>query len=315
MPAYSASAPGKVILFGEHAVVYGQPAVAVPVVQVRAKAIVMADPTAPRGRVKIIAPNIGLEATLDSLTEDHPLAVLIHRGAQAMQVRHIPACNITITSTIPIASGMGSGAAVSVAVLRALAAWLGQQLTDEQISAVAYQAEQVYHGTPSGIDNTVITYARPVYFVRGKGTVMLAVKKPFTLVIGDTGLKSPTSAAVGDVHQAWQGQPKHFEAIFEAVGRIADAGRVAIEAGEVEALGPLMDENHGLLQQMGVSSIELDQLVAAARACGAMGAKLSGAGRGGSMLALARPDTAEAIAAGLMKAGAAGTIITEVKAA
>jgi mevalonate kinase len=313
MPAYSATAPGKVILFGEHAVVYGRPALAVPVLQVKAKAIVMAEPRAPRGQVKIIAPNIELETTLDRLPEDHPLAVVIHKGAEAMQINHIPACSITITSTIPIASGMGSGAAVSVAILRALAALVGRPLNDEQISAVVFQAEQIYHGTPSGIDNSVITYARPVYFIKGKPIEILVVKKPFTLVIGETGLKSLTAAVVGDVRHAWECQQRRFEGLFDAAQAIAQAGRRSIETGEVETLGALMDKNHNVLQQMGVSSIELDRLVEAAKSAGAMGAKLSGAGRGGSMLALVRPNMADAVATGLMKAGAVGTITTEVK--
>ncbi len=312
MPAYSASAPGKVILFGEHAVVYGRPAIAVPVAQVRAKAIAMAEPRAPRGQVRIIAPNVGLDATLEQLPADNPLAVVIHGSIAAMQVSHIPACTITITSTIPIAGGLGSGAAVSVATLRALSALLGRPLSNEQISQLVYQAEMIYHGTPSGIDNTVITYARPVYFVKGQPLEILPVKKPFTLVIGDTGLKSPTSVAVGDVRQAWESERTRLEQLFDAAGAIAMAGRKAIEAGRVEALGPLMNENHALLQQVGVSCPELDRLVETARFAGALGSKLSGAGRGGSMIALVMPASAQVVSSALRNASAVGTIVTEI---
>jgi len=312
MPAYSASAPGKVILFGEHAVVYGRPAIAVPVSQVRAKAIVIAEPRSPRGLVRIIAPDVGLETSLANLPEDHPLAVVIQKAIAVMHISHIPACSIQITSTIPIAGGLGSGAAVSVATLRALSALLGRPLSNEQISDLVYQAELIYHGTPSGIDNTVITYAKPIYFVKGKPIEILQVKKPFTLVIGDTGIKSPTSLAVGDVRSAWESDHQRFEQLFEAAGVIATHGRKAIEGGKVETLGPLMNENHDLLQQMGVSSPELDSLVEAARSAGAMGAKLSGAGRGGSMIALAAPEAASTVTTALLNAGAVGTIVTEV---
>jgi mevalonate kinase len=315
MPAFSASAPGKVILFGEHAVVYGRPAIAVPVSQVRAKAIVMAEPKSPPGQVRFIAPDIGLEAALDSLPEDHPLAFTIRKAVSTLQLVYIPACSIRITSTIPIAGGMGSGAAVSVAVLRAFSAAVGHPLTDQQISNLVYETERIYHGTPSGIDNTVITYAQPVYFVRGKSVEILSVKNPFTLVIADTGLKSPTSLAVSDVRQAWQQDPQQFNQLFDSAGEIAEAGRTAIETGRVEDIGALMDENHAVLQKMGVSCPELDILVEAARTAGAIGAKLSGAGRGGSMIALVAPAASSDVATALQAAGAAGTIVTEVSQA
>jgi mevalonate kinase len=312
MPAFSASAPGKIILFGEHAVVYGRPAIAVPVSQVRAKAIVMAEPKSPPGQVRITAPDIGLEAALESLPEDHPLAYTIRKAASTLQLVHLPACSIRITSTIPIAGGMGSGAAVSVAVLRAFSASVGHPFTDQQISNLVYETERIYHGTPSGIDNTVITYAQPVYFVRGKSVELLSVKNPFTLVIADTGIKSPTSLAVNDVHQAWLQDPQQFNQLFDSAGEIAQAGRNAIETGQVKAMGSLMDENHAVLQKMGVSCPELDVLVEAARTAGAFGAKLSGAGRGGSMIALVVPSASSTVADALRAAGAVGTIVTEV---
>jgi mevalonate kinase len=312
MPAYSAYAPGKVILFGEHAVVYGRPAIAVPVSQVRAKAIAIAEPRSPHGLVRIIAPDVGLETTLSSLPGDHPLVVLLAKAVSAMQVSHIPACSLTITSTIPIAGGMGSGAAVSVAVLRALSALLGRPLTDEQVSQVTYEVEKVYHGTPSGIDNTVITYARPVYFVKGEPIELLSVKKPFTLVVADTGMKSPTSVTVGDVRQAWESNSEAYEQIFDEIGRITTVARKAIESGKVDTLGRLMDENHALLQKLGVSSPKLDGLVQAAKSTGALGAKLSGAGRGGSMIALVNPETSTTVTTALLAAGSVGAIVTEI---
>lgn len=312
MPAYSASAPGKVILFGEHAVVYGRPAIAVPVLQVRAKAIVNMDPRSAPGVVKLQAPDIGLETTLADLPEGHPLAAVLLKAATAMKLSHIPACTIKISSNIPIAGGMGSGAAVSVAILRAFSASLGHPLSDEQVSEISYEVEVIHHGTPSGIDNTVITYAKPVYFVKGRGIETLRVKRPFTLVIGDTGIQSPTSRVVSDVHKAWESAPAQFEGLFDAAGTIAAGARKAIEAGSVDALGPLMDENQALLYKMGVSSPELDKLIEVARSSGALGAKLSGAGRGGNMIALVTPETASKVAAMIADAGAVRTIVTEI---
>lgn len=312
MPAYSASAPGKVILLGEHAVVYGYPAIAIPVPQVRAKTIVMAEPRGPRGQVRITARDVGLETTLEQLPEDHPLKVVIQKAMTVMQVSHIPACSLTISSTIPVAGGMGSGAAVSVASLRALSALLGRPLSDEQVSDLVYQAELIYHGTPSGIDNSVIAHAKPLFFTKGQPLEFLRVKQPFTLAIGNTGIESPTSTAVGGVRQAWENDRERYERLFEAIGSMAVAGRKAIRAGKLEELGSLMDSNHTLLQEMGVSSPELDRLVQAAKAAGALGAKLSGAGRGGSMIALVTHETANRVTTALLEAGAVGTIMTEV---
>jgi len=313
MPAFSASAPGKIILFGEHAVVYGRPAIAVPVLQVRAKAIVTFDPRSTPGLVKLLAPDIGLETTLSELPENHPLAAVLWKAASTMNLSHIPACTIQVSSNIPIAGGMGSGAAVSVAILRAFSASLGHLLTDEQVSQLAYEVEVIHHGIPSGIDNSVITYARPVYFVKGKPIETLQVKRPFSLVIGDTGIQSSTSSVVGDVRQAWEKASDHFEGLFDKVGEIAASGRKSIESGSIETLGPMMDENHDLLRKMGVSSSELDMLVDVARSAGALGAKLSGAGRGGNMIALVSPENSGAVSKALEQAGATHTITTEVR--
>jgi mevalonate kinase len=224
----------------------------------------------------------------------------------------LPACTIKVTSTIPIAGGMGSGAAVSVAILRAFSAALGHPFTDEHVSQIAYQVELIHHGTPSGIDNTVITYARPVYYVKDKPIEMLEVNQPFSLVIGDTGIHSPTVKAVGDLRLAREGNQQLYEGLFDTVEKITTTAREAIETGKTETLGALMNENHNLLLQMEVSSPELDQLVAAARSAGALGAKLSGAGRGGSMIALVTPKTSNHVVQALESAGAVHTITTEI---
>ncbi len=312
MPAFSSSAPGKIILFGEHAVVYGRPAVAVPVTEVSAKVTFTPNPRGQPGEVKINAPEIGLEAMLADLPAENPLSRAIHVTAAALKVTHIPAAGLRIKSSIPVASGLGSGAAVTVALVRSLAAFLGRSMPDAQVSALAYEVEKIHHGTPSGIDNAVVTYACPVYFIKNKPLVMLKAKRPFTIVIGDTGIASPTAAAVSDVRKAWQAGHDHYEALFDSAGAMADSGRKAIETGNIELIGPLMDANHGLLRKIGVSCNELDRLVLAARQAGAWGAKLSGGGRGGNMIALASLERADKIARALLDAGAVRVIVTEV---
>jgi mevalonate kinase len=311
MPTGAGSAPGKVILFGEHAVVYGQPAIAVPVQQLAAKALVRPLFNAPSGRIRILAPDVGVEADLDELDAAHPLAAAVRLTLAAMGVERPLAVSIKISSSIPVAAGLGSGAAVSVAIARALSSFLGHPLSDEQTSALAFEVEKIHHGTPSGIDNTVVTYNRPVYFVKGEPIETFTIGTPFTLVIADTGMPSPTRIAVGDVRVAWQADPARYDALFAEVGELVKAARGCIERGLHAELGRLMNENHELLQRMGVSSPELDALVAAARAAGALGAKLSGGGRGGNMIALAGDDPG-ALERALMAAGAKGVIRTEV---
>jgi mevalonate kinase len=311
MPAGAGSAPGKVILLGEHAVVYGQPAIAVPVQQLAAKALVRPLFNASSGRIRIQAPDVGVEADLDELDAAHPLAAAVRLTLAAMGVERPLAVSIKISSSIPVAAGLGSGAAVSVAIARALSSFLGHPLSDEQTSAVAFEVEKIHHGTPSGIDNTVVTYNRPVYFVKGQPIETFTIGAPFTLVIADTGVPSPTKIAVGDVRTAWQADPARYEAQFAEIGELVKAARGCIESDRIGELGRLMNDNHALLQRMGVSSPELDALVAAAQAEGALGAKLSGGGRGGNMIALAGDDPG-ALERALMAAGAKGVIRTEV---
>jgi mevalonate kinase len=304
-----ASAPGKIILFGEHAVVYGQPALAVPVTQVHADVEIVASTHA---GIWIDAPDVDLHAELNTLPSDHPIASVIHNFLFLWRVSPFPNLAIRISSSIPVASGLGSGAAVTVALTRALASCFDHPITDEEVNAFAYEIEKLHHGTPSGIDNTVITYASPVYFIKGQPIETFRVGRPFTIVIGDTGIRAPTRESVGDVRKHWDADKPKWEIMFGQVGEIARAAREVIESGETGHLGKLMDQNHALLQKMTVSSPELDVLVAAARDVGALGAKMSGGGRGGNMIALAPPELANEISHSLLRAGARHTIITQI---
>lgn len=304
-----ASAPGKVILFGEHAVVYGRPALAVPVTQVHADVDV--SDSARRG-VWIDAPDVKLHAELNTIPSDHPIATVINNLFFLLRVSPFPNLEIKISSTIPVASGLGSGAAVTVALTRALTSHLHSAMPEEEVNAFAYEIEKLHHGTPSGIDNTVVTYAKPVYFVREQPIEAFKVGAPFTIVIADTGISAPTKESVGDVRRLWMSDKSRWESVFDKIGEISFTARRAIEAGKPELLGELMSENHALLQALTVSSPELDQLVEAALHAGALGAKLSGGGRGGNMIALVDAGVAEPVSSSLKKAGARNTIITQV---
>ncbi|HLA06694.1 MAG TPA: mevalonate kinase [Anaerolineales bacterium] len=305
----TSSAPGKIILFGEHAVVYGRPALAVPVTQVHAD-VEITDSL--RAGIWIDAPDIRLHAELNTLPSDDPIASVIHNFLFLSGVSPFPSLAIKITSTIPFASGLGSGTAVTVALVRALSAHLEKQMTDKEVNAFAYEIEKLHHGTPSGIDNTVVTYVRPVYFIKGQPIETFTVGQPFTIVIGDTGISAPTKESVGDVRRLWLEDKVRWETLFDQVAEISFTARRVIEEGWVNMLAELMNENHAILQSMTVSSPELDRLVAAARQAGATGAKLSGGGRGGNMIALVQKEKASAVADALMSAGAKRTLITTV---
>jgi mevalonate kinase len=119
---------------------------------------------------------------------------------------------------------------------------------------------------------------------------------------------------VAGVRDRWQAEPERYEGLFDEMAAIVKAARQVIESGPAERLGPLMDQNHAILQKIGVSCPELERLVDAAHKAGAWGTKLSGGGQGGNMLALVRPQNAEAVAAALTRAGAVRTITTSVQA-
>ncbi|CAG0945328.1 mevalonate kinase [Anaerolineae bacterium] len=326
----NASAPGKIILFGEHAVVYARPAIAVPVLQVRAEATIDASPS---DDVAIDAADISRAYTLRDAPDDDPIAVIIRLTCAKLGVEP-RGFQVRVRSTIPVARGLGSGAAVSVAVARALVKFFATGDTDasrtekikipmspmssmarmsnEEISALAYEVEKLHHGTPSGIDNTVIAFEQPVYFVRDEPIQSFRVARPFTIAIADTGIAAPTKIAVGDVRRAWQADRARYESLFDQVGAIVRKARAAIEQGNVDALGALMNANQKLLREIGVSSPEIETLVDAAIRAGARGAKLSGAGRGGNVIALVDEVTQDVVGRAMLDAGARDVIVTLV---
>lgn len=300
------SASGKVILVGEHAVVYGRPAIAVPVAQVEARAEVAG---AAQGQgVMIEAPDIGLRCSLAEAPATDPHAATVRNTLAQLGQSTEPDVTIRLSSSIPIASGLGSGAAIAVALVRALAAHLGQELPAATVSDLAFETEKLHHGTPSGIDNAVIAYAQPIYFVRERPPERFAAGSDLPLVVADTGVPSPTKAVVGAVREAWQANPNRYEALFDQIASLVRHARRAIEATDLAHVGQLMNRNHQSLEELDVSSPALNQLILAARQAGAWGAKLSGGGRGGNVIALVPPHRAQAIVDALYQAGAAAVI-------
>lgn len=312
MPAISATAPAKVILFGEHTVVYGYPAIAAPVTGLEARVTITAQPG--RSTLPVIeAPQIGLKTTLDHLPSEHPIALAFNLVAEALKLDHWPALHLRLTSSIPVASGMGSSAATAVALIRALSAFVGHPLPDPQVCELAFRLEQHHHGTPSGIDNTVITYARPIFFIRDQPIEFLTFSMPLYLIIGDTGMKGLTREAVAGVRQRREQNPTWYDDRFRAIGELTRRAKRALIEGQIDEVGRWMVENHRLLIEIGVSSPELDRLVQVALSAGALGAKLSGGGQGGIMIALVHPENSSQVEQALRRAGAANVFSVVIR--
>lgn len=315
MKAATATAPGKIILLGEHAVVYGRPAIAAPVWEATARVTVQ--DASPGSGCTIIAHDLNLTLRLTqhdshALDKSEPLLFLLRMVLAELDMHEEPDWTIHIRSSIPIASGLGSGAAISVAFVRAVSKRLGRQIEDKVVSDLVYETEKLYHGSPSGIDNTVITYGLPVWFVKGRKPLMFKTDGSIMIVIGDSGVPAPTKKSVADVANAWRQARDRYDAIFDEVGEIVAQSKPAIETGNIVQLGRLFDRNQSLLEEIGVSSPILNRLILAARKAGAWGAKLSGGGRGGNMIALVDPRRRQNVEQSILSAGAKRTIVTDI---
>lgn len=314
MPAISSKAPGKTILTGEHAVVYGFPAIAVPLPEVTANVHILANPLGAPGEIQIEAPAIQLNSSLRDLDDTHPFKLLLNRIANEFSTNELPSFHLKISSSIPPASGLGSGAAVTVAITRAISTFLGHPFPDDVVNAIAYDIEKQYHGTPSGIDNTVITYNKPVYFIKDEPPSFLELKSDLYLIVADTGIRSETKSVVQAVRDASEHNSSRFDSIFKQIGIISETAKHFIEEGNYSHLGDALIENHHLLQELGVSCPELDTLVQTALNAGALGAKLSGAGRGGNMIAMIANGQQDYIKQALLDNGAIKAFASRIPA-
>jgi mevalonate kinase len=313
MPAISSTFPGKVILFGEHAVVYGSHAIAIPVNQIHSHAVITPAIGSSPGYVDIIAPDINFHQDLKSLDDNDPLAFALNTTLRKLGVSKNPAFTIRITSDIPIASGMGSGASISCSIAKAVSTFLGKPFTTLEISEISYEVEKLHHGTPSGVDNTVIAFNQPIVFKRGELSVKLQTGVKLHFVIADSGMKSLTAQAVGAVRLNREQDKSHFDGLFQAIDQVVMNALEGFRSGDTRKIGSLMLENQGLLQQVGVSNPTLEKLISAAINNGAYGAKLSGAGMGGNIIALVPGDLIGDIETSILQAGAVWVMHTTLE--
>lgn len=293
------AAAGKVILLGEHAVVYGKHAVAVPV---RDAVSAQVTPASDRTTVEVPDWKARLELAADPAS-DEGAAAAIRKVIEELDLsdRHF---HVLIRSSLPRAMGLGSSSAVAVAVVRGFDEALKLDLDDAEVNRIAFECEKLAHGTPSGVDNTVSTYAQPMLFQRHQGLQIreLTLAEPLPLVIACGHQRGLTHDVVAGVRARGEQAGSAYSSIFEQIDALSLAGAEALEQGRFVELGQLMNVCHGLLNAIEVSTPELERMVGIARRAGAIGAKLTGAGGGGSIVALC-PDRQDAVAAALRHGG------------
>ncbi len=280
-----ATAAGKVILLGEHAVVYGRHALALPIPDaVRVTAELR------EGATSLVIPDWGVAETFD-IGNPEGIGKAI---ALILQQLGVPAQNFsfTVESGLPRAMGLGSSAAIAVALTRAISAVLHLAVDDERVNAIAFECEKLAHGTPSGVDNTISTFAKPMLFCNDGGLQIdvLTLSSPPPIVIACSALAGLTAAEVLGVRTRYERLPARYDALFDEIDQLSLTGAELLQAGNYEELGQAMNICHGLLNAIGVSTPELERMVALARRAGAAGAKLTGAGGGGSIVALCPGD-------------------------
>ncbi|MDF2554874.1 MAG: hypothetical protein K0R60_769 [Microbacterium sp.] len=301
------SASAKVILFGEHAVVYGEPAIALPVAALTVRARVEPSRTV---------------STLDSSLYSGPLdGAPVRLGPTATAVRAaltaLGAADeriaLRIESDIPAERGVGSSAAVAAAVIGAVADSRGVTLDAQAHHELVQIAERAAHGTPSGLDSRAVRASGPIWFQAGEATP-LPVAAPLTFVIADTGVRGRTGEAVAAVRAFRESAPERVDGLIAALGGLTVEARDDLAAGDAVALGQRMTRAHLLLDELGAGDPALDRLAEAAHRAGALGAKLTGGGRGGCLLALAQdPAHAVVLEAALRDAGATDVWTTTVE--
>ena len=294
------SACGKSILLGEHAVVYGQPAIAVPMEDIRAFAWI--EENNDKEGVRVEAMDLDEEIIIKDENK-HQFAIVINDLIKKNKTEKLN-FTVKLTSEIPQSVGMGSSAATSAAVCRCVAKYLGISLSPEEESELVFRAEEVVHGTPSGIDNNVIVYEKPILFVKGEAPKILHSKKDLYIVIGQSGVESSTMEMVKNIRKLVKENPKEFEIKFDKIGKLVEESEKNIENGRVDKIGVLMNENQEILREMQLSHPELETIIEIAKKAGALGAKLTGKGGGGNVVAISdKAETQKLIANSIEGAG------------
>lgn len=287
------SAPGKLMLLGEHAVVYGYPSLVTAVDQ---RLYVTIDKA--QGMNDIIETPQVKNTSFVSETLSYFRNKYHKNDALSILTR----CDFSPKL------GFGSSSAVTVALLKALNLLYELNLTNDEIFHCGYEIVLKVQGTGSGFDIAAATFGKTVYYVRGGKTLEMINVPSLPLVVGYSGVKADTATLVRQVEKARDYNPEHIDSIFRAIEKLVISGRDALRNNDYKSFGSLMTENHSLLKRLNVSTPVLDNMVDGAVKAGAWGAKLSGAGGGDCMIALVSDTTRPAVEDAIRLTG--GEIVT-----
>ncbi len=284
------TAAGKVILLGEHAAVYGKHALAVPIHDA------MTAWATPAAVSTVSIPRWGIHEQVSDAT---PVGRAVSLIADELGIAK--ACfELVVDARLPGAMGLGSSASVAVVSIRALAEMARIDVELERVNAIAFECEKLAHGTPSGVDNTIASYGQPLLFRAGEIVETFGTLPP--IVVACSHQRGNTIEQVDAVRRLHDANPDRVGALFDQIDALSIDGAAALKSGDYETLGACMNLCQGLLNAIGVSTPELESMVSIARDNGATGAKLTGAGGGGSIVALC-PDSRDAVEAALKAAG------------
>ena len=303
MPATTASASAKLILLGEHAVVYGHPAIAIPFSDMRLRVSIEPAILAKPGTLRVISPDMDMNLLFDEMSPDEPIRQIISLLLDFLGIKTLPTCTMRVRSEIPLGAGFGSSAALSVGILRALSAFLGHPLNKKDLVSLAYQSDQFIHGKLSGIDTTVISLEQAIVYQREKGIEPINTRENLHFIVADSGVHTPTAKSVAYLSERYENDSETTKNKLLAIEEQVITAKQAMRVGELQRLGDAMNANQTLLYGLGLSCPELDTLVHVARDAGALGAKLSGGGQGGAMIALVEEETLNTVREALYQAG------------